>query len=124
MLLSTGPDVGAGPDPTDGSPAVESTAVRQVMATVSSAVAGAAVVAVLAAVPARAGGGAPLPPAPTTHAAPFPAPSRVAVRPAAWDRIGSVMHRAVVAEHPDAVVEPLVAAQDSFLGGVRLTVLY
>jgi hypothetical protein len=99
---------------------VTSTTVRQAVATVTSAVAGAALVAVLAAVPARAGGAAPLPGPPP----PAPAPSRLVQRAPAWDRIGAVLRRAVVAQHPDAAVQPMTAGQDSYLGGVLLSVQY
>jgi hypothetical protein len=103
---------------------MESASVRQALATVTSAAAGAAVVFVLAAVPARAGGGVgvPLPSGPTVHST--PAPTRVAERPPAWSLIFGVMRRAVVAEHPDAVVGQLLVEQGPFLGGARLVVQY
>jgi hypothetical protein len=78
------------------------------------------VVAVLAALPARAGGV----PGPSTPSYVKPAPTHLEARPAAWDRIGSVLHAAVVLEHPDAVVEDPVATQDGFVGGVRLSVQF
>ena len=96
-------------------------AVRQLLATVGSAVGGVIVVTVLATLPAHAGGGAPGPSTPTKGSIPGP---DLKVRPAAWDRMGSVLRAAAVREHPDAVVEQPVAAPDDFVGGVRLTVQF
>jgi hypothetical protein len=102
---------------------MESASVRQALATVTSAVAGAAVVGVLAVVPAGGSGGG-VPPGPTVHETPVPTPTRVAERPSAWGRIFAVVRRAVVDEHPDAVVGSLVVEQGPFLGGARLVVQY
>jgi hypothetical protein len=48
----------------------------------------------------------------------------VAERPSAWGRIFAVVRRAVVDEHPDAVVGQLQVEQGPFLGGARLVVQY
>jgi hypothetical protein len=103
---------------------METASVRQALATLTSAVAGAAVVVVLAAVPAGAGGGGGVLPGPTAHQTPAPAPTRVAELPSAWGRIFAVVRRAVVDEHPDAVVGQLEVEQGPFLGGARLVVQY
>jgi hypothetical protein len=102
---------------------MESAALRQVLATATSAVAGAALVAVLSSVPAR-GEGLPPPTGPTLHSVPVPAPTQVVERPPAWGQIWGVVRRSLAAEHPDAVVDPPVASQGSYLGAIRLLVHY